>query len=511
MKRPLILTIDVGTQSLRVALFDKTGSIVAIVKKPYKEPYVVVGKGGAEQDPDFYYNTICEGIKELKTKHESDFNDVIGICMDTIRDTSVILNENFKPLHRTILWLDQRLAKCGLEKRPLLHRCLVSLAGIKKTLELNMHKSISLWYQENEPEIWKKAKYYCNISGYLTYLLTSEYKDSPASEIGHFPLNFKKCVYYTNLNGLKNIYGIPAKMMPELVPQGGILGYINKKTSDLTGLKEGLPLYSCGSDKSCESLGVGALDPDVAAISYGTASTIEVTTKKYYDSEPFLPAYPSCIPGYYNMDVQIYRGYWMINWFLKHFCHYDTNNKEEFNNILESFNEMMDQVSPGCDGLILQPYWQPGLAKPLARGAVVGFTDTHTSVHFYRAIIEGICFALREAMEHFEKKTKCKVKTIMISGGGSQSDAICRVTADIFGRPVSRVQTYETSSLGAAIAGFVAAKEFKDVHEALEAMVHKQTIFKPNDDVHKIYNKIFYKGYRRMYSSLIKIYKNIND
>lgn len=510
MSRPLILTIDVGTQSTRVALFDKTGNIVAIVKKHYAVPYTVTKAGGAEQDPNFYYNTICEAIKELKAEHSSDLEDAIGVVMDTMRDTAVILDEHFKPLHNTIMWLDQRLAKAGSNTRPFLHRVLFKLIGMKKTIDLNIHKSLSLWYQENEPEIWRKAKYYCNISGYLTYLLTGEYKDSPASEIGHYPLRFKEQKYYSNLKSLKNVYGIPSSMMPELVTQGEVLGYINKKTSALTGLKEGLPLYSCGSDKSCESLGVGTLNPDEAAVSYGTASTIEVTTKKYHESEPFLPAYPACIPGYYNMDVQIYRGFWMINWFLKRFCHYNIDDKEEFSNLLKAFDEMIDQVAPGCDGLILQPYWQPGLSKPLARGAVIGFTDTHTSVHFYRAIIEGICFALREAMERFEKKTRKKVKIIMISGGGSQRDAICQITADIFGRPVSRVQTYETSSLGAAVAGFLAAKEFKDVHEALSAMVHKQDVFTPNVEANAIYNRIFKKGYRKMYPRLGKIYKNIS-
>jgi sugar (pentulose or hexulose) kinase len=58
---------------------------------------------------------------------------------------------------------------------------------------------------------------------------------------------------------------------------------------------------------------------EVACLSYGTASTIETTRNRYTESEPFLPSYPSCIPGYFNMEFQIYRGYWMINWFLKEF------------------------------------------------------------------------------------------------------------------------------------------------------------------------------------------------
>lgn len=108
-------------------------------------------------------------------------------------------------------------------------------------------------------------------------------------------------------------------MLPELVPEGSLLGRINAKAHEETGLPEGLALYASGSDKSCETFGLGVLNDHTAAISYGTASTVETTTNRYIESEKFLPGYPSCIPNYYNMDVQIYRGYWMINWFLKEF------------------------------------------------------------------------------------------------------------------------------------------------------------------------------------------------
>jgi sugar (pentulose or hexulose) kinase len=125
-------------------------------------------------------------------------------------------------------------------------------------------------------------------------------------------------------------------------------------------------------------------------------------------------------------------------------------------------------------------------------------------------MIEGIAYALKEGLEGIEKSQKHKVKELRISGGGSQSDAICQITADIFNLPVSRVQTYETTSLGAALATFVAIKEFKDVNEATESMVHKSTTFYPNKSASEVYEELYRHVYIRMFPRLKRIYRYIN-
>ncbi|HBB06060.1 MAG TPA: carbohydrate kinase, partial [Firmicutes bacterium] len=307
------------------------------------------------------------------------------------------------------------------------------------------------------------------------------------------------------------IFGIKKGMLPEIVPEGAVLGEITEEANRLTGLPLGLKLYASGSDKSCETLGLGVIDDKVAAISYGTASSVETTRTRYVESEPFLPGYPSCVPGYYNMDIQIYRGYWMINWFLKEFGGQNITDLITADASAEDFNEKLNSVPPGCDGLVLQPYWGPGLSRPLAKGAIIGFSDSITQEHFYRAIIEGIAYALREGLEHFEHKIHHGIDALRVSGGGSQSNQICQITADVFGRPVSRVQTSETSSLGAAISGFLAIGEYKNIKDATEGMVRVKDTFVPNEEAHEKYNYLYQNAYRLMYPRLKGIYSNIKE
>lgn len=507
-----VLTIDFGTQSVRAAIFDKEGNEVAMEKEKYNPPYFSSKPNYAEQNPSAYYDSLCICTKRLAEKYPDLLREVGGATLTTFRDSAVLLDKDRNVIRPMILWLDQRSAECK-KPLPLIHRALFKLVGMSDAINLNRKRSVSNWIKENEPENWAKVDKYVNISTYFIYRLTGELRDSASSFAGHYPIDFKKKKFYSNPSKhyKGQIFSVEKNMLPDLIPEGGMLGTITSKAHEETGLPEGLALYAAGSDKSCETFGLGVLDDRMAAISYGTASTVETTTKRYIESERFLPGYPACIPNYYNMDVQIYRGYWMINWFLKEFGGKKIDDIVISDVSAEDFNKKLKDVPPGSDGLVLQPYWGAGLARPLAKGAIVGFSDAITLEHFYRAIIEGIAYALREALEHFEKKVHHSIKSIRISGGGSQSDEICQITADIMGKPVTRVQTFETSSLGAAMACFLALGEFKSPDEAIKNMVHTTDTFEPDSKTHELYTYLFEHAYKKMYPRLKGIYKSIKD
>ncbi len=506
---PLALTIDFGTQSLRASLVDKKGNIVAIAKHVYQPVYYSKQKGYAEQDPDYYYRCAIEALKELSSKHKNLLSAVVGATITTFRDTAVLLDENNVPVRDLILWLDQRTAEAK-EKLPLLHRFLFWLVGMKDTVELNRKRTMAHWYKENEPKNWAKTKKYVNISSYLTYKFTGKLVDSSASMTGHYPINYRKKKWYKGNELKARIFGIPHSLLCDLVDPGQPIGTILDSIAEECGLPLGIMIYASGTDKGCEIVGLGALSKNIAAVSYGTASTVEVSNRKYHEPETFLPAYGSAIPGWYNMEVQIYRGYWMLGWFSKEFASSEINEaKIQKMAVEEVLNKKLGEIPPGCDGLVLQPYWGAGLKRPLAKGSIVGFSDVHTREHLYRAIIEGIAYALREGLEGIEKSQKHKVSQIMISGGGSQSTAICQITADIFGLPVSKIQTFEATTLGAAIAVFLATKQFDDYEQAKQAMVHVSTTFVPNKNHQEQYDYLYKKVYLKMYPQFKDVYRDL--
>ncbi|MGM9873549.1 MAG: FGGY-family carbohydrate kinase [Bacilli bacterium] len=506
---PLVLTFDFGTQSVRTSLVNKNGEIEAISKIHYEPAYYSLKKGYAEQSPDFYVDKAFQSLEILSKEHHDLFSRVIGATVTTFRDTAVLLDENNKPIRDSILWLDQRMAQAK-EKIPFIHHLLFFIVGMTNTVKLNRKRTIAHWVKENEPENWKKVKKYVNLSTYIIYKLTGLLVDSSASYAGHYPINFKKVKWYKNGALKGRIFGIDRSLLPEIKNPGEILGTIKDDIAKKYDIPTGIKLYASGTDKGCETIGLGALSSDTAAISYGTACTVEVSNQKYHEPESFLPAYQAAIKGWYNMEVQIYRGYWMLTWFAKNFASEEVNEAKILQLAAEEvLNEKLKLIPPGSDGLVLQPYWGPGLKRPLAKGSIVGFSDIHTKVHLYRAIIEGIAYALKEGLESIQKSQHKKVKQIMISGGGSQSNAICQITADIFGLPVSRVQTYETTTLGASIATFIACGVYKDYAEAKEHMVHTTDTFYPNKEAHQKYLYLYKKVYLKMYPNFKTVYRDL--
>lgn len=511
MDNKYILALDLGTQSARASLIDQNGNLVFKEKREYKPVYLPLENGKCEQNPDTYFDYLSSASQALTSKHKDLMPQVIGVVLTTFRDTAVLLDKNYKVLRPSILWLDQRVSHYT-PKLPFYKRFLFKLVNMSATLKSQQQKTIAHWVKENEPKIWKQVDKYVNISTYLNYLMTGNLIDTVANIVGHYPINYKKRKWYSKHELKQGIFDIPSSTYPKLINPGEIIGYISKECEEKTGITAGLPLIATGSDKSCESLGNGCIEPTFASISYGTASTITITSKKYVEPSPFMPAYASVQNGYYNSELQIYRGYWMLNWFKDEFCK-DESLEASIQNMatLDILNQKMIDIGPGSEGLILQPYWGPSLERPNSRGAIVGFSEKHTKIHLYRSIIEGIALCLREGKEHIEKKQRKKVEAIVVSGGGSISSAICQITADIFNLPVYKVHTFETSSLGAAMAGFIACGVYHNYQEAKDKMVHYESIYKPNLENAKKYDYLFENAYKKLYPHLKKIYTSLRE
>ncbi|MBW1897555.1 MAG: carbohydrate kinase, partial [Deltaproteobacteria bacterium] len=300
--------------------------------------------------------------------------------------------------------------------------------------------------------------------------------------------------------------------LPELVDPGKKIGSITKDVALQTGISEGTPVIACGFDKGCETIGMGVVDQKMASLSFGTTATVQTTTKKYVEPLSFLPPYPAAIPGHYNPEIEILRGYWMITWFKNEFAHKEVAQaKEKGVSPEEMLNRLLEEAPAGSMGLMVQPYWGPGHKEPVAKGAMIGFGDVHTKAHVYRAVIEGLAFGLREGLENMEKACKTKIGRLTVSGGASQSDAICQISADIFNLPLVRGKTFETSGLGAAIVTAVGTGIHSSFDAAIKEMVTYTKVFEPDQRNVGIYNKLYERVYKKIYHSLEPIYREIRD
>jgi sugar (pentulose or hexulose) kinase len=304
------------------------------------------------------------------------------------------------------------------------------------------------------------------------------------------------------------------RILPDLVPAAGILGEITPQAAAATGIPAGLPLVAAAADKACEVIGAGCLEPHVGCLSYGTTATINTTHKKYVEAIPLIPPYPSAVPGAYTLEIQIYRGFWMVSWFKQEFGLLEQQEAERLGIEPEDlFDRLVEKVPAGSHGLVLQPYWSPGLKipGPEARGAVLGFGDVHTRAHLYRAILEGLGYALQEGRERTAHRSGVPVTEIRVAGGGSQSRCAMQITADIFGLPVSRPHVYEASGLGAAIDAAVGLGIHADFGAAVREMTRQGDIFEPIPKNQRIYKELYERVYQKMYKKLKGLYSDIRE
>ncbi len=513
MEKPkYFLAIDNGTQSIRAMIFDQQGALVAKSKVDI-EPYFSKQPGWAEQEADYFWTSLCQACNTLWPLLDFPREEIQAVSITTQRATAVAMGSDNQPLRPAVSWLDQRTVD-SLPKLGVFESGLMKLVGAKAFVDLVHQQAEANWIAQEQPEIWQQVDKFLLLSGYQTYRLTGQYTDAIASQVGYIPFDFKRLDWASVKDWQWRALSITPEMLPELKPAGEILGHISQQATEQSGIPLGLPLIASGSDKACEVLGTGCLDAETGSLSYGTMATLNITSEKYLEAIPFHPAYPGVVPGSFNVEMMVERGYWMVSWFKQEFGLHEQTQADNTGVAPETlFDELLKAVPAGSMGLTLQPYWGGGTnhAGPEAKGAIIGFTEVHTRAHLYRAMIEGLTYALREGKELLEKRSGKTLKRLVISGGGSQSDQIMQISADIFGMPVERPHTYETSGLGAAIAAAVGSGVYEDFDTAVAKMTHVADRFEPQSDSQRIYQELYSNVYKKMYGSLRPTYEAIRS
>lgn len=512
MSGPYLLSIDNGTQSVRALLFDLAGNLLGKGKVDLV-PYVAEQPGWAEQDPEYYWRSLGKACAKLWASCAIDKSQIAGVSVTTQRGSIIHVDEQGQPLRPAMLWLDQRRClappriSTGWRVLFKLLRAEEGVAHFQRQAEVN-------WVAEQQPELARRTHKVLLLSGFLTHRLCGRFVDSLSSCVAYLPFDYKKLKWAASGDWKWQALNVRAEQLPELFQPGEQLGVISAEASAHTGIPAGTPLIAAGADKACEVLGSGVLSADVACLSYGTTATINTTRARYLEVTPLIPPYPAAVPGHFNTEVMIFRGFWMVSWFKEQFGHAERQRAAELGIEAETlFDELVQQVPPGSLGLMLQPYWSPGIREPglEAKGSIIGFGDVHTRAHLYRAILEGLAYALRQGKERIEQRSGTRIERLRVSGGGSQSDAAMQLTADIFGLQAERPHLYETSGLGAAINCAVGLGLFANYSEAVAAMTRLGRIFTPNPQAQASYQRLYSEVYQKMYARLQPLYQKIRE
>jgi sugar (pentulose or hexulose) kinase len=164
------------------------------------------------------------------------------------------------------------------------------------------------------------------------------------------------------------------------------------------------------------------------------------------------------------------------------------------------------RISPGSNGLVLLPDFQGNrtpFTEPRARGAIWGLSLAHGPAHLYRAALEGIACASRQALDAMGA-AGVRVDEVRACGGATRSDLVMQITADLLGRPITTNATADASALGAAMSAAIGIGLYPDFDASSRAMGGAGETYHP-DPANGVAYDLLYDRFRRTYPALLPL------
>jgi sugar (pentulose or hexulose) kinase len=286
-------------------------------------------------------------------------------------------------------------------------------------------------------------------------------------------------------------------MLFDLVPPGGRLGQVTPAAAAATGIPAGLPVYATANDKAVEALGSGLADDGSVLLSLGTYIAAMTTGSSSSSADGSYWANFAARPGTYLYEsTGIRRGMWTVSWYRTLLEGPAAGEPAagtpglETAHLEDGLNAAASKLAPGSNGLLTIPDWlAPGQAA-WRRGALLGFDGSQGRAHIYRSILEGIALTMAGHTAAMEHALGRRLSPVLVSGGGSRSDLMMQIVADVYGRPARRTTVNDAAGLGAAICAAVGHGIYPGWDQATAAMISPGRQFTPDPRAVRAYQQI---------------------
>jgi xylulokinase len=494
-----LLGIDVSTTGVKALLIDHEGNVAgsANTEQPLSTPQPL----WSEQDPAYWWsgtiNSICQVLKDTGVSGSA----VQGVGLTGQMHGLTLLDETGAVLRPAILWNDQRTgAQCDEIRRRLGRKNLISITGNDALTGFTAPKI--LWVQENEPEVYRKARHILLPKDYVRYKLTGGFAMDKADGAGTILMDLKTREWS---NEMLSALNIPTDWLPPTYEGPEITGTITEEAARLTGLKAGTPVIAGGGDQAAQAVGVGAVQPGIVALTLGTSGVIFATTDQpFIEPEGRLHAFCHSVPGRWHLMGVMLSAAGSLRWYRDIIAP-----SKDYDSLLAPAAD----IKPGSEGLLFLPYLtgeRTPYPDPLARGSFTGLTIRHGQAHMTRAVLEGVAYGLRDSFELMKSAGLAAIHQVRVSGGGARSLLWRQILADVLGAELVTVNTTEGAAYGAALLAGVGTGTWPTVDAACTATVKQTGQTQPRPDVVTKYEQ-GYRLYRKLYPALKDLSHELAD
>jgi xylulokinase len=488
-----LLALDIGSSSCKAVAFTSAGKILAQHSCSYT-PYFPQ-PCHAEMDPSCFWNAFCDCARHVG---ENLASPVQALSLSSHGETFMPVNQAGEAIGPAILNQDNRATHetDWIEKR-LGHKRIFEITGLVAHPMYPLPKL--LWLREHQPDLFSSAARFVSVIGYILGRLGAPpYEDySLASRYLAFDVRQHRWS-----EELLEAADLDANRLPVAVPAGTVAGKLNGSAASQLGLPSGTPLVLGGHDQPCGALGVGVIKEGQAADSIGTYECVLVASDKPVLSgaalESALNSYCHVVPDKF-VTIAYFPSGIMVKWF--HDLLYGHDNAASTES--DHYAYLEANAPEDLTGLYITPHLfgtcSPDF-NPKARGMIYGLSAGTGRAEIYKGVLEGLACEL-SLVTKLLTDAAGDFQDMHVSGGGTRSALGLKLRAALTGKRLHVMQSPEAVCLGGAILAGVAVGEYKNVEEAVRAMVREATVIEPNAQLAGAYAEQL-KRYQFMRTSL---------
>ena len=486
MKPDHLLAIDIGTQSSRAALVDFDGHVVASSSQSYDLDSPA--PGWAQQDPRMWWNCTAHNIRTMLKESAVGPERVAAVAADGLMHCPIPLGAEREVLIPAVqLWCDKRNADLVSEQggRPEVIDAYKIVGNTPSEAWLGFKIK---WVQRHQPEVYADTWKFLTAGAYITYRLTGVPTIDYAEASGSFLRDAHAKAWSPQVF---KVLGIAPEKLPDIVACTDLVGGVTEEAARETGLLPGTPVAAGGADMMATLLAAGLTEVGRAVDITGTSAIMCIISEQPV-MDPRLQNLHHGMPGWIPFGI-VDTGGGALKWFRDAFCHEEVGQAEKSGDSpYRLLDQKAAQVQPGAEGLIFYPYLlgERVLGSPYSRGVFFGLTPRTGKGAMARAIMEGVAFDLRRTLEIAETHG-ARVSEIRGVGGGARSRQWNQIRADVYGKPVAALKTFEGGIYGSAMIAGVAVGVYPDLPSAAERLVVVDEVIQPNPKVTGLYDRQF--------------------
>ena len=456
----MLFVIDIGTTSLKAALFDTTG----VLQKSASVPIGFVKADNPsyhEVDPRQWVSAAGRAFREVSGGERVD---VEAIAVSGNGPTLVPVDGSGEPIGNAMSWMDRRGVREAEEIR--------NAAGYYVDPTFYLPKA--LWVRSRQPEVFARVAHFMACPEFMIYRLTGK---------AHTILPGDDFLRYFWTDKLLDDLGLAGDLFPAFIDPGTFCGTVRKQASEETGIPEGIPVFAGGPDFIMSMLGTASVFPGRACDRAGTSEGINLCTADLVRDDRLL-GYGHVIKGLYNVSGIISTSGKALEWTLG------------LLGMSEDYPEVFSQASqslPGAKGLLFLPYlageraphWDPAL-----RASFFGLSLFHRRRDLLRAVLESVGFAIRDVIAAIEDNG-LEVKDLRITGNPSRSGLWNTIKADISGKSIMVPECPESELLGDACIALYGTGRYDSLQKAADETVRFKEKIDPDPENREVYDRMF--------------------